>query len=74
MTKGFVIMAQDNPGATVYQDCAKALEASLKNVMPDANVTIVTTADLPHGDLAPNSDWLLRFISIPVRDAQMFIA
>ena len=49
MTRGFVIMAQDS--ATVsYTNCAKALEKSIKRVMPNANVTIVTTSMLPHGD------------------------
>jgi hypothetical protein len=49
MTRGYVIMAQDS--ATVkYTDCAKALEKSIKKVMPDANVTIITTDMLPHGD------------------------
>lgn len=49
MTRGFVIMAQDS--ATVsYTNCAKALEKSIKRVMPDANVTIITTDMLPHGD------------------------
>jgi hypothetical protein len=27
--------------------------------MPDANVTIITTDMLPHGDQAPDSDWKL---------------
>lgn len=49
MTRGFIIMAQDS--ATVkYTDCAKALEKSIRKVMPEANVTIVTTEMLPHGD------------------------
>jgi len=58
MTKGFVIMAQ-NTEKTDYVKCAKALELSIKRVMPDANVTIITTDMLPHGDQAPNSDWKL---------------
>ena len=44
MTKGFVIMAQDIERATTYYDCAKALELSIKNVMPDANVTKIGRA------------------------------
>ena len=44
MNKGFVIMAQ-NSETTDYVKCAKALEKSIKQVMPDANVTIIT--DLP---------------------------
>ena len=57
MTKGFVIMAQDT--ATVsYTNCAKALEKSIKRVMPNANVTIITTDMLPHGDLVGyTNDW-----------------
>jgi len=56
MTKGFVIMAQ---GAD-YEKCANVLEKSLKRVMPDANVTIVTTDMLPYGDQAPDTDWKLQ--------------
>jgi len=57
MTKGFVIMAQDT--ATVsYTNCAKALEKSIKRVMPNANVTIITTDMLPHGNLGGyTNDW-----------------
>jgi hypothetical protein len=58
MTKGFVIMAQ-NTEKTDYVKCAEALELSIKRVMPDANVTIITTDMLPHGDQAPDSDWKL---------------
>jgi hypothetical protein len=58
MTRGFVIMAQ-NTDKTDYVKCAKALELSIKRVMPDANVTIITTEILPHGDQAPDSDWKL---------------
>lgn len=43
-----------------YERCAKALENSIKKVMPDANVTIITTEMLPHGDQAPNTDWKLQ--------------
>lgn len=58
MTRGFVIMAQ-NTEKTDYVKCAEALELSIKRVMPDANVTIITTDMLPHGDQAPDSDWKL---------------
>lgn len=58
MTKGFVIMAQ-NTEKVDYEKCAKALEKSIKHVMPDANVTIITTEMLPYGDLAPDSSWKL---------------
>ena len=43
-----------------YVICATELEASIKKVMPDANVTIVTTDMLPHGDQAPNTNWKLQ--------------
>jgi hypothetical protein len=58
MSRGFVIMAQDTENVK-YTDCAKQLEASIKRVMPDANVTIITTDMLPWGDVAPSSDWKL---------------
>ena len=58
MTRGFVIMAQDTEKVS-YTNCAKALEISIKRVMPNANVTIITTDMLPHGDVAPDSDWKL---------------
>jgi len=56
MDKGFVIMAQGDD----YVKCAVALERSIKNVMPDANVTIITTEMLPYGDQAPDTDWKLQ--------------
>lgn len=43
-----------------YVNCAKTLEKSIKRLMPDANVTIVTTDMLPHGDQAPNIKWKLQ--------------
>ena len=58
MTRGFVIMAQ-NTEKTDYVKCAKALELSIKRVMPDAMVTIITTDMLPYGDQALDSDWKL---------------
>lgn len=58
MTRGFVIMAQ-NTANVKYTHCAKVLEKSIKRVMPDANVTIITTSMLPYGDLAPKGDWKL---------------
>lgn len=58
MNKGFVIMAQ-NTKKVSYTNCAEKLSKSIKRVMPDANVTIITTEMLPHGDLAPYSDWKL---------------
>lgn len=56
MSKGFVIMAQGE----AYVKCANLLEKSIKNVMPNANVTIITTDMLPYGDQAPNTDWKLQ--------------
>lgn len=56
MDKGFVIMAQGDD----YEVCAKALELSIKRTMPDANVTIITTEMLPHGDQAPDLIWKLQ--------------
>lgn len=56
MDKGFVIMAQGDD----YVTCAKALELSIKRVMPDANVTIITTEMLPYGDQAPDTFWKLQ--------------
>jgi hypothetical protein len=56
MNKGFVIMAQGDE----YVSCANTLEKSIKRVMPDANVTIVTTDMLPYGDQAPNTSWKLQ--------------
>ena len=55
--KGFVIMAQ---GLADYMKCAHALELSIKQVMPNANVTIVTTEMLPHGDQCPDVFWKLQ--------------
>ena len=43
-----------------YIKCANALERSIKNVMPDANITIITTEMLPHGDQAIDTDWKLQ--------------
>ncbi|MFY8212436.1 MAG: hypothetical protein ACOVLB_07225 [Candidatus Nanopelagicus sp.] len=58
MNKGFVIMAQ-NTKTCDYIKCAKVLSDSIKRVMPNAEVTIITTDMLPYGDLAPDSDWKL---------------
>jgi len=69
MNKGFVIIAQ-NTASVDYVKCAELLAASIKRVMPNASVSLITNnhcdcsifnhiIDLPHGDLAPNSDWKL---------------
>jgi len=51
-------MAQDTE-STSYTRCAETLKKSIYRVMPDANVTIITTDMLPYGDLATDSDWKL---------------
>lgn len=56
MDKGFVIMAQGDD----YVKCAKALELNIKSIMPDSNVTIITTEMLPYGDQAPDTLWKLQ--------------
>ena len=57
MTRGFVIMAQDTEKVS-YTNCAKALELSIKKVMPNSNVTIITSDMLPHCDTGGyTNDW-----------------
>ena len=57
MTRGFVIMAQDTDKIS-YTNCAKALELSIKKVMPNSNITIITSDMLPHGNLGGYvNDW-----------------
>jgi hypothetical protein len=51
-------MAQDTE-KTSYTRCAEILSKSIKRVMPEAEVTIITTDMLPYGDLAKDSDWKL---------------
>ena len=58
MNKGYVIMAQ-NTEQVNYVECAEILSKSIKYVMPDAKITIITSDVLPYGDLAPNSNWKL---------------
>ena len=43
-----------------YVKCANTLENSIKRVMPNANLTIVTTDMLPYGDQAPDTNWKLQ--------------
>ena len=43
-----------------YVKCANVLEKSIKRVMPDSKITIVTTNMLPHGDQAPDTNWKLQ--------------
>ena len=58
MNKGYVIMAQ-NTKDTDYLECAEVLKSSILRLMPNANVLILKTDDLPYGDLAPESNWKL---------------
>ena len=43
-----------------YEVCADVLKQSILNVMPNANVTIITTDMLPYGDQAPDTNWKLQ--------------
>lgn len=57
MSRGFVIMAQDTELVN-YTKCASVLEASIKRLMPNSNVTIITSDMLPYGDLIGyRNDW-----------------
>jgi hypothetical protein len=69
MNKGFVILAQ-NTKEVNYVRCAEALALSLKNSMPNCDITLLTdekvknklfdkVIPLPYGDLAPFSNWKL---------------
>ena len=50
-------MAQDTE-KTSYTKCAETLRKSILRVIPDTNVTIITTAMLPYGDLGGfANDW-----------------
>jgi len=57
VNKGFVIMAQDTE-QTSYTKCAETLRKSILRVMPNANITIITSDMLPYGDLGGfANDW-----------------
>lgn len=69
MKRGFVILAQ-NTKSTDYVKCAETLAISIKKVMPNESVTLISNdasmcsafdnvIELPYGDLAPGSDWKL---------------
>jgi len=69
MTKGFVILAQ-NTEKINYVKCAEVLARSIRRVMPDSQITLVSddvdankffdkVIALPYGDLAPASTWKL---------------
>lgn len=56
-------MAQ-NTDKVSYTTCAKALELSIKKVMPNSNVTIITSDMLPYGDLGGYAnDWQVYEVS-----------
>lgn len=70
MSKGFVILAQDVEGKNTYQKCAEVLARSIRNVMPDANISLITSNNvekslwdkvipLPYGDLDLDAEWKL---------------
>ena len=59
MSKGFVIMAQDVEGSDTYYKCATALKSNLNYYMPDIGVTILTSNDLPYGDIDKDNSWKL---------------
>jgi hypothetical protein len=54
--RGFVIMAQ-NTEVTDYVKCAEVLSKSIKQAMPDANVTIITNEMLPYNLEGFANDW-----------------
>jgi hypothetical protein len=57
VNKGFVIMAQDTE-KTSYTKCAEILRKSILRVMPNANITIITSDMLLYGDLGGfANDW-----------------
>jgi hypothetical protein len=56
MNKGFVIMAQ-NTDTVNYVQCAEALSKSIRQVMPDASVTIITSEMLPLKLSGFANDW-----------------
>lgn len=69
MNKGFVIIAQ-NTSTTDYVKCASALAKSIKNVMPNANISLISddvddaryfdnVIALPYGDLDKEGNWKL---------------
>ena len=60
-------MAVDRDGCT-YKACAERLRLSILTWHPDANITVITGKDLPHGDLGGfANDWQCWQIS-PYRE------
>jgi hypothetical protein len=65
--QGFVILAVDREECT-YVEMAQRLRESIHHWHPDANVTIITKDDLPHGDLGGYAnDWQCWLVS-PYRE------
>jgi hypothetical protein len=65
---GYLILAVDRDDGCAYADCADRLRRSILAWHPDANVTVVTVQDLPHGDLGGfANDWQCWQIS-PYRE------
>lgn len=61
--RGYVIMAIDRDGSD-YVTCANILRSSILDWHPDANVSVITGDDLPHGDLGGYAnDWQCWHIS-----------
>jgi hypothetical protein len=69
MNRGYVILAQ-NTKTTDYVKCAEVLAVSLKKVMPNCNITLISdnvsmcyafdhVVEFPYGDLCPDSVWKL---------------
>lgn len=72
MNRGFVILAH-NTNKVDYVKCAAALAKSIKTVMPNESITLVTMdlvisdyakyfdhiVELPYGELEPDSEWKL---------------
>lgn len=69
MNKGYVVLAQ-NTKTTNYVKCAEMLALSIKKVMPDASIALITddiehskyfdyVIALPYGDLDVDSSWKL---------------
>jgi hypothetical protein len=69
MSCGYVILAQ-NTKEVNYVKCAEVLARNIKNIMPDANVSLISddvdyskyfdkVIALPYGDLDPTGDWKL---------------
>lgn len=55
--RGYVIPAI-NTGTVDYERCAHQLAASIRAWHPDADITIITAQDLPHGDRGgQQNDW-----------------